>query len=245
MVLVLPGAYICGKFSRPWKAVFARGAPLSHSVVQSDALVVELGAHMDPLTASVAWVEDMIASHINLEVLHWCESQSIQLSAKCGLGKLNILADLLSWLHMVFQSEWNLVHEVLKPIQSTWFRRQIDLFDSQFSPCLSLYVSLVPDPAAGAVDILPFLGQIFCSILVPRFRRKVLKTARDNRTTHSRGPLLDSPGLVPELHFCHVPSIKLPLGPWSLLLPRSGALHRKSAMLDLHAWLLCRTCCLH
>ena len=39
------------------------------------------------------------------DLLLWCVSQSIQLSAKYVPGKLNILADLLSRPHMVLQSE--------------------------------------------------------------------------------------------------------------------------------------------
>ena len=58
--------------------------------------------------------------------------------------------------------------------------------------------------------------------------------------------MLASPGLVSRAStFCHVPGIKLLLCPWSLFQPRAGVPHVNPGLLDLHAWLLCVTYCLH
>ena len=160
------------------------------------------------------------------ELLLWCSSQSIRLSAQYVPGRLNILADLLSRPHMVLQSEWTLVHSVLKPIWSAWFTLHIDLFATRFSHCLPLYVSPVLDPAAWAVDALSIPWSNLLSYAFPPIPiiGKVLRKARDERATLILvAPHWPAQAWFPELlHLCHVPPIRLSLGPRSLLQPRSG-----------------------
>ena len=183
------------------------------------------------------------------ELLLWCSSQSIRLSAQYVPGRLNILADLLSRPHMVLQSEWTLVHSVLKPIWSAWFTPHIDVFATRFSHRLPVYVSPVPDPAAWVVDALSIPWSNLLSYAFPPISiiGKVLRKARDERATLILvAPHWPAQALFPELlHLCHVPPIRLSLGPRSLLQPRSGVPHGNPGVLHLHAWLLCGTCCLH
>ena len=183
------------------------------------------------------------------ELLLWCACQSIQLPAKYVPGKLNILADLLSRPHMVLQSEWTLVHAVLKPVWSTWFTPHIDLFATWFSHRLPVYVSPVPDPAAWAVDALSIPRSNLQSYSFPPIPiiGKVLKKARDEKATLILvAPHWPDQAWFPELlHPCHVLPISLLLGPRSLVQPRSGVPHGNPGVLHLHAWLLCGTRCLH
>ena len=76
---------------------------------------------------------------------------------------------------------------------------------------------------------------------------KVLRKARDESATLILvPPHWPAQALFPELlHLCHVPPIRLSLGPRSLLQPRSRVPHGNPGVLHLHAWLLCGTCCLH
>ena len=52
------------------------------------------------------------------------------------------------------QTGWSLLPEVFQAICSRWHRPQIDLFATNFNNKSPLFVSLVPDPLASAVDAL-------------------------------------------------------------------------------------------
>ena len=86
------------------------------------------------------------------EILLWCQSSDILLSARHIPGKLNIVADALSRSHMVLQTEWTLCREVLTPIWQAWHRSMVNLFSTRFNHRLEMYVSPVPDPGTLAVD---------------------------------------------------------------------------------------------
>ena len=119
------------------------------------------------------------------ELLLWCASRSIQLLAQYVPSKLNILANLLSWPHIVLQSEWTLVHSVLQPIWSARFTPHINLFPTRFSHRLPLYVSPVPDMAAWAVDALsiPWSNLLSYAFSPVPITGKVLRKARDEKAT--------------------------------------------------------------
>ena len=136
-----------------------------------------------------------------------------------------------------------LVHAVLKPIWSAWFTPHIDRFATRFSHRLPVCVSPVPDPVAWAVDALSIPWSNLLSHTFPQIpiKRKVLRKARDERATLILVvPHWPAQAWFPELlHLCHVPPIRFPLGPWSLLQPRSGVRHGNPGVLHLHAWRLC------
>ena len=51
------------------------------------------------------------------ELLRWCHSRSISLTATHVPGKFNILADALSRSHSIIQTEWTIAHSCLEPIR--------------------------------------------------------------------------------------------------------------------------------
>ena len=87
-------------------------------------------------------------------ILTWCTRQQVTLKARHIPGWLNVVADKLSRLGQTIQTEWSLLPEVFQAICNRWHRPQIDLFATRFNNKLPLFVSLVPDPWATAVDAL-------------------------------------------------------------------------------------------
>ena len=86
-------------------------------------------------------------------ILTWCTRKQITLKARHIPGRLNVVADKLSRLGQTIQTEWSLLPEVFQAICRRWHQPQIDLFATRFNK-LPLFVSLVPDPLATAVDAL-------------------------------------------------------------------------------------------
>ncbi|KAL8583503.1 hypothetical protein ACOMHN_056313 [Nucella lapillus] len=183
------------------------------------------------------------------QLLLWCEGESIRLSAKHVPGKINILADSLSRSHMILPSEWTLVHSALEPVWEVWFKPQVDLFATRFNHRLPLYVSPVPDPTAWAIDALSIPWSNLLGYAFPPFPilGKVLRKAREDLATLILvAPRWPAQAWFPELlHLSHVPPVKLSVSARSLLQPRSGIPHGNPDVLNLHAWLLCGTRCLH
>ena len=103
------------------------------------------------------------------DLLLWCQSLDITLTARRIPGKLNFVADALSRAHMVLHTEWSLTHRTLEPIWREWFRPRVDLFATRFNHRLALYVSPVPDPQAWAVDALSLSWTGLCAYAFPLF----------------------------------------------------------------------------
>ena len=87
-------------------------------------------------------------------ILTWCTRNQVTLKARHIPGQLNVVADKLSRLGQIIQTEWSLLQEVFQTICSRWHRPQIDLFATRFNNKLPQFVSPVPDSLAVAVDAL-------------------------------------------------------------------------------------------
>ena len=85
------------------------------------------------------------------EMLLWCQSQRISVSARLIPGKLNIVADALSCSEGILHTEWTLHKAILHQMWNVWFHPMVDLFATHFNHQLLLYVSPLPDPEAWAV----------------------------------------------------------------------------------------------
>ena len=87
-------------------------------------------------------------------ILTWCSGKQVTLKARHIPGRLNVVADKLSRLGQIIQTEWSLLPEVFQALCSRWHRPQIDLFATRFNKKVPLFVSPVPYPMATAVDAL-------------------------------------------------------------------------------------------
>lgn len=182
-------------------------------------------------------------------LLLWCQSRGISLRARHVPGRFNTLADSLSRSHSIVATEWTLARSVLKPVWEAWWTPHIDLFATQFSHRLPVYVSPVPDPHAYAVDAFSISWSGLLSYAyppVPILGRVLRKAREDQASLILVAPRWPAQPWYPELLLlCHVPPIELRIGPRSLLQPRSGIPHGNPGLLKLHAWLLCGGHCSH
>ena len=126
----------------------------------------------------------------------------------------------------------------------------VDLFATPFNHRLDVNMSPVPDPAAWRVDSLSFsLSNLlsYASPPPPSLLPKVFRKAGLDQATMilvaSRWP--DRPWFPGLLALMHVPPLKLHIGPKTLSQSRSGFPDGNPHVLDLHASLLRRACCLH
>ena len=87
-------------------------------------------------------------------ILTWCTRRQVTLKARHTPGQLNVIADKLSRLDQIIQTEWSLHPEVFQAICCRWHQSQVDLFATRFNNKLPQFVSPVPDPQAWAVDAL-------------------------------------------------------------------------------------------
>ena len=63
----------------------------------------------------------------------WCNQRQIVLRARHIPGHLNVIADKLSRLNQVIQTEWSLLPEVFAQICRRWHRPSVDLFATRFN----------------------------------------------------------------------------------------------------------------
>ena len=87
-------------------------------------------------------------------ILTWCTGRQVTLKARHIPGHLNVVADKLSRLGQIIQTERSLLPEVFQALCNRWHRPQIDQFATRFNNKVPLFVSPVPDPMATAVDAL-------------------------------------------------------------------------------------------
>ena len=181
------------------------------------------------------------------QILLWCQERQILLTARYLPGKLNVLADALSRSHMILPTEWTLTHKILEMIWSLWFKPHVDLFATQFSRRLPVYVSPVLDPEAWAVDALSIPWGNLLAYAFPPFPilGKVIRKAREDQATLILvAPLWESRPWFPDLlSLVHLDPVPLNLGKHDLVQPRSGIPHGNPSVLKLHAWLLCGNTC--
>ena len=190
-----------------------------------------------------------VLSRMAENLLLWCQDNNICLTALHVSGSANIIADQLSRPHLILQTEWTLVPQVLEPVWRAWFQPMVDLFATMFNYRLPIYVSPVPDPKAWHVDAFSCRWTGMLSYAFPPWPLlgKVLRKARlEEAKMILIAPNWPAQSWYPELlDLTHVPPLRLQLQDRSLLQPRSGVPHGNVHLLNLHAWLLCGASCSH
>ena len=173
----------------------------------------------------------------------WCNQRQIVLRARHIPGHLNVIADKLSRLNQVIQTEWSLLPEVFAQICRRWHRPSVDLFATRFNHKLPRFVSPVPDQSAWGVDALSLpwedldayafpptalLHQVVTKLLDHGFRRLIL-IAPGWPNMPWFWDLVNMSAQVPLL---------LPQVSKLITQPFNQCPHRDLPNLNLHAWLL-------
>ena len=213
----------------------AHHLPSGHIRVRSDNSTVI--AYLNHQGGTVSFSLSSLAE----ELLEWCHARGISLTAVHVQGKANILADLLSRPGTVLQTEWTLVHEALTPVWETFGKPSLDLFATNYSARLPMFVSPVPDPQAWAVDAMTIPWTNLEAYAFPPFAlipRVLHKWAQERPRLILIAPDWPAQGWYPSLLQSARAKLPLSLGPRSLVQPRSGIPHGNIPMLSLTAWLL-------
>ena len=86
------------------------------------------------------------------QMLPWSQDCQVSLTARHILGKLNVIADLLSREHQVIHIEWMLRVDIFGMLCQFWKRPHTVLSATVLGHQLATYVSPMPDEQAYVVD---------------------------------------------------------------------------------------------
>ena len=176
-------------------------------------------------------------------ILTWCTRKQVTLKARHISGRLNVVADKLSRLGQIIQTEWSLLPEVFQAICDRWHTPQVDVFATRFNNKLNQFVSPVPDPLAWAVDAFSLPWEDLDPYAFPpvAILGKVVEKLH-NSSCHTI--ILIAPGWpnMPWFWDLVTMSSQIPLSlphlPNLLTQPFNHTPHRNLSNLNLHAWLL-------
>ena len=176
-------------------------------------------------------------------ILSWCDRNEVQIRARHIPGRLNVVADKLSRLGQVIQTEWSLLPEIFQAICQTWHTPQLDLFATRFNNKLPQFVSPVPDPNAWAVDSLSLSWENLDPYAFPptALLGRVLSKVKDSPCKRM---VIIAPGWPKMPWFWDLVEMTsqvplcLPTIPNLLTQPFNQAPHDNLSNLNLHAWLL-------
>ena len=180
-------------------------------------------------------------------LLLWAHSLGWILTSKHVKGSRNVMADLLSRPDSILPTEWTLSHSVLHPIWQKWGKPMLDLFATQYSTRLPVYVSPVPDDNAWEVDALSISWSGLEAYAFPPFKlipEVLQKVLSDQPRLILIAPLW--PGMIwfNMLHeMAHEPPVPLNANAHDIFQPRSGIVHGNPTALNLNAFLLCGARC--
>ena len=182
-------------------------------------------------------------------LLIWSHQKSITLTTEFIPGKMNVVADQLSRRGQILPTEWTIAHSVLDTLWLVWEKPHIDLFATEYTARLPVYISPVRDPRAFARNAFSLSWENMLAYAYPptKLIPKVLAKFRTDRPDL----VLITPGWPTQpwfaelLQLSHEPPRPLRLKKETLLQPRSRIGHPNVDVLALTAWKLCGPVCNH
>ena len=177
------------------------------------------------------------------QILLWMEDNDIRLIPQFIQGVRNSVADALSRKGQVLPTEWMLHPDVCKQIWKVWGQPMIDLFATNLTKRLPLYMAPHSDPMAVATDSMLQSWSNMDGYAFPPFAmiRSVLNKVRESKNCRIIliAPWWPQREWFPDLLKLAVGQpIQLPLRPDLLLQPLVKARHPNIPMLRLAAWRL-------
>ncbi|KAK7103605.1 hypothetical protein V1264_018473 [Littorina saxatilis] len=172
------------------------------------------------------------------QILMWGQQHQITLSAQYLPGKLNVLADSLSRSSRVFHIEWTITHQALQRLWAQVDKPLVDLFATEFSRRLPVFVSLFSDLEAWRTNALEVDWSGLMAYAFPPFQQlcKVLGKAEiECPSLILVAPMWTSQHWFPDLfRLSDGPPIPLNLEKGELLQPCTGIHHENPQSLRLH-----------
>ena len=175
------------------------------------------------------------------ELLRWCVTNKVTLSAVHLAGRLNIMADALS-RGKVLPTEWMLHPSVVQSIFMTLERPHIDLFASALNNQLPVYCARGQDPKAWASDAFSISWENMLGYASPPISllpRVITKIAREQCRVILIAPFWPrQPWFQRLIRLLVHPPLILPRRQDLFLQPRSQIPHPGVESLHLTSWML-------
>ena len=155
-----------------------------------------------------------------------------------------MVADTVSRLGQTIQTDWSLLPEVFQTICSRWHQPQNDLFATRFNSKLPLFVSLVPDPLATAVDAHSLPWEDLDAYTFPPASSHIGQIGGEVAGLPMQENYSDCSGVAQHALILDLVAmssqipLSLPNLPNLLIQPFNQIPHRNLTNLNLHAWLL-------
>ena len=132
------------------------------------------------------------------ETLVWCHEREISLRVRHIPGKINILADRLSRMSKPISTEWSLDQSICNSILLTE-HFSIGLFATRLNNRLPLYVSLIPDSKAVAIDAMSIRDSRICVFFFSHHSSNSNQDTHASMQDSANCSLLASENLVPRV----------------------------------------------
>ena len=176
------------------------------------------------------------------QILQWIFHHQISFSTEFVPGNLNVLADQLSRRNQILPTEGTITHQALQPIWERWGKPMVDLFATQYSHRLPLYVSPMRDHKAIGKDALARSWanmEVYAYPPTSLLQKVLAKAAIERPRLILIAPFWRASPWFPDLmSLAREGPVFLNLTKKTLVQPRSGIGNERAAFLNLTAWLL-------
>ena len=156
---------------------------------------------------------------------------------------------ILSRSSQVLPTEWTISHQVLSCLWEKWGTPHIDLFATEFTHRLPVYVSPVRDPQAYALNAFSIPWTSLSAYAYPP--TALIPAVIERFRLDQPRLILVTPGWSTRpwyaelISLSHEDPLPLLLARGSLVQPRTGVCHPNPSQLSLQGWLLCERGCEH